>query len=828
MAAPLKKPALPATPARRLLNTGAAPQRTIRLKGSNGQTIVPKLHTAAVAKPEQPVPENPAPVQEPAPEESPAVMSVDPAQEETAHSAAEEEARLQAEEEARRQAEEEARRQAEEEARRQAEEEARRQAEEEARRQAEEEARRQAEEEARRQAEEEARAAEEEYRKQMEEYERQMREYKRQKAEVARYEAEEAQKNAEHAKVAAEEAHKRQHEAQIRAGIVPTASEKKTAAVKPAHAAKGPITSASGLTVAMPDFKKPSGAASSVHPTAAAASVPGAGAGKSALPSIPPLGARKPAGGGLPSMRDLHAPAPAKKSAQHERQGDEPDRTQQEKKTAKKTPKDYVNVSAEEQAELLHDVDAEYVEKLRSTATKKPIWKSVGFLGACAALVVFIGVCGALVLQHNAELDAKRAENAKIMKVLSRAQELNKQRIDTLADAKAKKVDVRCSKEEARFLMNVVVDPDMKDSDGKPLFGGHPEGVAQLACMLLSIAAEADADISKLVFDRLAKEAPKIKPTLYRWLVQRLAVADIKGVNNKLHHLAESVGKKSVKKFPKRDDILSYIWESMGLRVTEKDIPMITDLLRKPDISNGLARTLSHCLDNIVEQIDSMDKKKELGDKIFDLLPESQRQNLVLTLAKSCSPKALTYYKQRAVDPKNWRTDANYFSNYGDDDILDYLQKDLMAVAGADERKQKMVQSMINGVARQNRDRSLENAEKLVSMLYDKIGEDTSEWLDVMAKTNADAATFIGEDDPQYPALMEKRAALEKCRQQKLDCIKMLSAMYDWPWVVQYLERFSKEDDNVIASEAARALGQTHANRAENERVRAGYKKRTE
>ena len=173
-------------------------------------------------------------------------------------------------------------------------------------------------------------------------------------------------------------------------------------------------------------------------------------------------------------------------------------------------------------------------------------------------MAVGIGVCGVLILQHNAEQKAKLEENARINKILHRAQEINKLGIDTLGDAEKKHVDVRCSKEEARFLMDVVVNPEMKGVDGKPLGGNHPEGMAQLACMLLSIASEADADISKLVFDRLAKDAAKIKPTLYRWLVQRLAVANIEGINDKLHKLAKTLAKKSIKKFPKRDDILSW------------------------------------------------------------------------------------------------------------------------------------------------------------------------------------------------------------------------------------------------------------------------------
>ena len=723
MAASLKKPSAPSTPARRLLNTGVAPQRTIRLKGSNGQTIVPRPRT-----------------------QSTPTQVVDNA---AAPAAVEEEARRQAEEEAARAAaEEEARRQAEEEAARAA-------AEEEARRQADEEAARvAAEEEARRQAEEEA----------------------------ARASAgEETPHQAEEAPVTV---------SATPSEVVSPKSNKPKLTVK----AQAPALKVGGLKQAT---STPRAATPVPEPasglTASAKKIEQARTRSSVLGAVcAPAHAR--------TVTPLAATSKAETSADGSAQADP----------------------------TMHEVDAAYVEKLRNAAAKGPIWKAKLFWVGCAALVVVMCVCGALVIQHNAKLDARKAENAKIMKILNRAREINKHNVETLADAKAKNIDVRCSKQDAGFLMEVVVNPDMQDSEGKPLFGRNPEGVSQLACMLLSIASESDPAVSQLVFNRLAKDASKIKPNTFRWLVQRLAVADIKDVNDRLHKLAESVSKKSSKKFTKRDEVLSYIWESMGLRVTEKDIPMITDLLRKPGLANVLVNTLSHCLDNIIELMDDVEKKKQVGDQIFDMVPEDKRANLMVTLAKSCSPKALAYYKQRATEPANWRTISPFFSNYGQDDIIDYLRNELLPLAGSNEREKKTVQHMINGVVCQNRDRSPEQAHKLIKLVYDKIDEDTSTWSEIIEKTDPDAATFVGEKSPDYATLMEKRKALEQCRVQKIDLIKLLSGMYDWPWVVEYLERFSNEGDALIASEAKRALERARASRKEMDRVRSNYSKRTQ
>ncbi len=479
-------------------------------------------------------------------------------------------------------------------------------------------------------------------------------------------------------------------------------------------------------------------------------------------------------------------------------------------------------------ATTFQNVDAQYIEQLRQEAGKPPVWKSKMFIFACVGLAVVCVICGVLVVQHNAEQDAKREKYAQIRKVQLRAHAINKQNIETLAEAKEKNVNVKCTKAEARLLMQIVVNPEMKDDEGKPLCVGHPDGVAQLACLLLGIASEENEDICKYVFERLNKDAAKIKSTTYRWLVQRLAVADIKGINTKLRKLADQIADKPLKKLRKRDDLLSYIWESMGLRVSSKDIPSITEILRNPDTANGLVRTLSICLSNIVEMEDSLDKKKELGDKIFDAVPEKRRAYLTVALAQSCSPKALDYFKQRATDPKNWVTDQDFFSNYPQDDIVPYLQHELLPLASDNDRNKKLVENMIAGVLRQNRDRSLKDAQKLIKHVYEKIDVDTSEWSSIMEKVDPDSGAFIGEDNPQYKELLEKSKALEAARAQKIALVGVLSRMYDWPWVVQILGKYEKDSDVTLAAAARSALEKVKKNRSENDKIHSNYKRRTQ
>ncbi len=646
--------------------------------------------------------------------------------------------------------------------------------------------------------EEEARKrAEEEYARQMEEYNRQMEEYNRQMEEYNRQQAL-LQQQAE-AAAAAE---------QPTAEEAPTAEEQQTEnAVKP----EGKIKPTGAKALAVGGLK------------VAGLAKPVAGGAKPA-PGKKASVAAKPAAGGL---KKAVAPLMSAK-AKPEVPAPSPEPPSQETDGATPVGEE-TTAEATEQTEQggTNQVDAAYVSMLQQTAQKRPIHKSKGFIIACGVLVVFAGFCGYLVVKQNAENAAMRERNARIMGILSRAREINKLQIESLAEARKKNVNVKCSKKEAEFLMDVIVNPEMKDENGKPMFGNHPDGVAQLACLLVGIASEADESIGAMVFSRLHKEARKIKPHNYRWLVQRLALADIKGINDKLHDLATKVAKMDAKKFSKRDQVLSYIWEAMGLRVTEKDIEPITELLKDPETSNGLVETLSICLRNIVERMEDPAKRSELGDKIFELLPENKRPYLMATLAKSCSPKALEYYKQRAITPNNWRADRDFFANYGSDDIITYLVQDMKPAAGDDPKLQKLVDEMIASVVRQDRDRKPEDAEKLVKMVYDKLDVDTSAWEEINEKTDKDSADFVGEDSPEYAELMKKRADIEGSRKQKLDFIRVLSGMRNWPWVVQYLEKLKKEPENQVSSEAARAHEKVLENTERERETQERYNRRT-
>ncbi len=610
--------------------------------------------------------------------------------------------------------------------------------------------------------EEAARLAQEEYERQMEEYNRQMEEYNRQMEEYNRQQAAAAAAEAAAAEATVEP---------IEEAPAPAVEEAPAPAVEetpaPAPAATPKAKPANKLSVAKPALK----AAASNKPATAK-----------------PKAAAKPAPAATPS----EAP-----------EGE--------------IPEEGPTAEDEAKAQALYELAQAQQKRGLFGISWLTMPVACGIIGLAALGVI----CGSLIIKANAEAAAKQAHMDYTNKLLKRAQDINKQGIESIADAKTKGVTIVCSKEDAQYLLDVVVDPFVRDEKGKYVFGGNPEGVAQLACLLLGLASEQDPGIDALIFRTLDTKCTKIKPTLYRWLVQRMAVSNNKGINVKFKKLADSVAKQQ---WMQRAEVLSYIWEAMGLRVTKKDIPTILGLLKDPDIDKKLAGTLAGCLDNILIFMDDEEEKKQVGDEIFDKLPEQYRDAMLNTFGRACSPKALAYYKERAADKKNWRNDHVFFANYANDDIIPYLQE-LKEQAGDDEKNAKYIDRAIGGVFAQNRDRTDEEAEALIKVVFDKIDGDISKRPELVAKTDEYSADYVGEG-PELDKLKEELKDLDETYNQRVRLINTLKGMHDRPWVLKVLSKYEKDDDPEIANAAADAKAQVKENTAADAHMRKKYQTR--
>ena len=488
---------------------------------------------------------------------------------------------------------------------------------------------------------------------------------------------------------------------------------------------------------------------------------------------------------------------------------------------AKKKKKAAPALSEEEMAE----VQARLAEE-----QKQPIWKTVPFMVGCGLLVVTIGICTTMVVQKQAEDARIQAHIDYTNSLLRRAQEINMKQVESMADANKKGVDVTCTMEDAKALMEVVVDPFVKGENGKPRYGARAEGVAQNACLLLGLAAEQNEAIRDMIFDTMGKKCNIIKPGLFHWLLQRVAISDAKGVNASLKKLSKVVAEKqTAKPWNQKTQYLANIWECIGLRVTESDVKEIIDLLKSDIADNTLAGNLCICLDNILTMMDDEAAKAKVGDEIFNTMPEKLRDNTAIagTLGRACSTAALAFYKKELESSKNWSGAGVVFIGcWGNDDILDYVleQKN----ANSDNPKAlSNIEGTIGTILKQDRPRSQAMADKLLSLCFENPYGDTSGLQAIIFKTDPDSVEYIGDSNPELETLKARQKELENLRKQKERIIKVLATLSDHEWVLNTLNKYKADKDENIQYEAGQALEKVHANAINAAKTREGYKARS-
>ena len=499
-----------------------------------------------------------------------------------------------------------------------------------------------------------------------------------------------------------------------------------------------------------------------------------------------------------------------------------PEATEEEAPAAprKKKAKKKATISAEEMAQ---------VQAMLAEEQKQPIWKTIPFMVGCGLLVVTIGICTVMVVQKQAEDARIQAHIEYTNSLLRRAQEINMKGVETQADAAKKGVTITCSLEDAKALMEVVVDPFVLGENGKPRYGARAEGVAQNACLLLGLASEKDNAIRDMIFDTMGKKCNVIKPTLFNWLLQRIAITDAKGVNDSLKKLSKIVSeKKTAKPWAQKTQILAHIWECIGLRVTEADVKEITDLLKDESTDAKLTTNLCICLDNILEMMDSEEDKARVGDEIFNALSDKLRSNndLAGTLGRAGSTAALEYHKKE-IEAKGWTgVGPTLIGCWSSDDILDYVLEQKEANSG-NAKALSVINDVIGTIMKQNRPRPQETADRLISMCFENPFGDTSGLKAIIFKTDPDSIEYVGDSNPELPALKEQQKELENLRKQKQRVIKVLATLCDHDWVVNTLKKYSADKDEDIKYEADQALERVHANGISNAQKREDYKSRS-
>ncbi|MCD7797865.1 MAG: hypothetical protein LUG84_00435, partial [Akkermansiaceae bacterium] len=673
---------------------------------------------------------------------------------ENAPAPAEDEARIQAEKEYARQMEEYNRQMEEynrqmEELRRRQEEEHRRE-EEERRKAEEEEARKRAEEEARRRAEEEeaARKAAEMARKEAE--------LKRLEAEAKRLEAEALQKELEAMGGAAP------------AQSAPAPKPESSPAPKPAPKSASPLRAGILPAARGPLGKAPSPARNGGGQTPAPANALRARTGSPALPKARPAG-------GAASL-----PRPAEKPADAPAGGGEP--------------------APEEGGD--DEARRAYLEKLQARAQKPPIYKNKAVMCMVGFLVVLVAGLSVYVLNKRAADEKERQRREEVNALLKVSQEINKKGADNLEMARKKGIDLsKASMKNAQILFRAILRPSEFDQNGN--------AVAQNAALFLGIMAEMNPEIRKWLLDEMTKHADTILPQHFNWMLQRLAVTNIESLKQKLLKMSDTIAKKP--KFANQAKAVQSIWDVLVLHVDTSDVPRILELMKNPKTDEGLTKSLANNLLHIVAEVETDPRKKqEIGDRIFESVPEKRRGLAGDALSCSASPKALDFYKKELKDPKKWAIVMPRLGMWGDDSACDFLLQQYEEAKKADAGKPQLrltdhVTAAIRNTINKDRDYPLGKVDRMIAVTFDKINENTADYAALIDKTDEASAHFIGKNHPDYKKSMERLNAIQASRRQKVGLAKMLSTKRAFPWVTAWLGRLAKDPDQDLQIEVKNA-----------------------
>ncbi len=658
-----------------------------------------------------------------------------------------------------------------------------------------------------------AAAAQAEYAKQMEDYQKQMAEYERQVAAANQAQAAAAAAAAAAAPVATPEPAPAPTVDNIpisrpAAHVSEAPSVPTIPSAAPATTAPAPTPIPTPLPQALPQ------AAYQPAPAAAAANQP-APAANTAAATAP-----APAANAAPKFRVAGMGGSGKKAGTAARVAAN---RVAAGAAAAHVPQEQQGAEAEQQQATAPRDNNTYLDSLANKP--KPFWKRPIVIASAIFFVVIGGYSLFAYLNNERKREAVMAHFNLIDRLLSQATKLNRARVETVADAKKKNLTIDCNMEEAKALMSLIVDPYVKNEYDKPRYGSgkRPEDVAKVACYFLGLVAEKDPAVEKMVFAELAKNAPKMRPALSFWLLQRMMKAQVKNLGGKLLKLEGQISK--MPKFKAQNEMLTDIWELMGLYVTEKDVDRILDRLHEKDASAQLARVLANNLDTIVIMSKDEKLKEEIGDKMFNRIPEKFRTGHVMhTLATAKSQLALAHYKESIKDKNRWHHDLGFFGTWPSDEFLPMLVE--MRNDPANEKFVPYIDRAVGRLFMQNRDRDPATLQTIIPLLFPKALEDSSDWSDVINKVDPHAASFIGKDSPEYPALEARRQELDAIRGDKKKFIQALGNMYERPWIVAELNKYLDDPDADIQSTAQSALEKIKTNEEKDKKAEEKYRAR--
>ena len=181
--------------------------------------------------------------------------------------------------------------------------------------------------------------------------------------------------------------------------------------------------------------------------------------------------------------------------------------------------------------------------------------------------------------------------------------------------------------------------------------------------------------------------------------------------------------------------------------------------------------------------MDKTAEKAAIGDQIFDAVNSNpdrmDSQNLMRIFGFACSQKALDYYKGKMKDESKWSKYNYFFGSWQSDDIVPYLTE--LRDSTSDEKKQGTIDSIIMRVLAQDRERTPEDAKKLLLTAFSDFYAPTADYSEILEK--CDGEDKLKEGDPGYAEAHARMKVLKRILGQHDRLLDNLKDCSEHEWI---------------------------------------------
>ena len=457
-------------------------------------------------------------------------------------------------------------------------------------------------------------------------------------------------------------------------------------------------------------------------------------------------------------------------------------------KRAAAAPAQNDNEEEAEQAPEMTDAQQQqrqaYLEKLQKMAEKKPFHKRPPFYIGLSILAA-IAIGGFIyVSSHNAAVEQDAQAKKELQALLGRST----------------KPGATFNDKEIDMLVHIVLNPEERDETGAYLYNSPqgPKKAAQNAAAILGQEAANNKKIYDRVFKLLSKDAVKLDKMMLETILDRLIKVHPAGLNTKLNNLIKELDLSN----SKAQDVVKLVFEYkqnlINAKTGKKDLELTVPMFCDADIKDDLRLTIHYYILQIFRDSKLSDAEiKKIGDEIFSKVKGNEKLTkspyICKVLGSSGSDTALEFYKGKMSKKDAWKDYKPFFEEWKNPDLIPYLVGLRDSCSAEEEKQAGTMNSIIFGIALAERDMPVDEARKLIRIIYPEYDTDITTLYNLESKRYEEGSLF-GDDQKTW-------VTLSNVLTHKINVIRHISNYSEeYKWVTAVLDDEKDYCDSIDVS----------------------------